>query len=329
MFNRQGVLITSNAAARYILADVSSDFLSDILHELPPIPVLAPENGSDLNQDLELAMQRQPRRYQVGHRVLSALTAPVTTPGGERLGTVITLRDITREAESEQLKDGFITNISHELRTPLTAVKGYSDLLLRTTNGNLSEQHAQFVQIISQNADKLLYHINKIIDISEVQAGTLRLEKREICFGELVKEVVEHWREQFETKGLILQVRLPEQPLHVCGDPKRLIWAADNLLSNAYNYTLAGGRVEIRAFQENEVVRLDIIDTGVGIAIADQPYLFTRFFRASNQLTFNVPGVGLGLFITRSIVELHDGRVWAKSQLNSGSTFSLALPVLK
>jgi signal transduction histidine kinase len=144
----------------------------------------------------------------------------------------------------------------------------------------------------------------------------------------LVKEVAERWREQLATKDISLQIMLPEEDLSVHGDAKRLSWALDNLLSNAYNYTLAGGSVGVRVFSSENEVRLHLIDTGVGVAVADQPYLFTRFFRASNQLTFNVAGVGLGLFITRSIIEAHGGRVWAESKLHEGSIFSLALPLL-
>jgi signal transduction histidine kinase len=166
-----------------------------------------------------------------------------------------------------------------------------------------------------------------MIDISQIHAGTLGLEKERLRFSELVGEVVENWRERMETKGLSLRVRLSGGSLWVNGDRNRLIWAIDNLLSNAYNYTLAGGRVTVRVFRENGEARIDVADTGVGVAAADQPYLFTRFFRANNELTFSVRGVGLGLFIARSIIELHDGRVWVESELSVGSTFSIALPV--
>jgi two-component system phosphate regulon sensor histidine kinase PhoR len=126
----------------------------------------------------------------------------------------------------------------------------------------------------------------------------------------------------------MLRVRLSGGDSWIYGDRNRLIWAIDNLLSNAHNYTLPGGRVEVRAFQEDNEARLDVSDTGVGVATADQPYLFTRFFRAHNELTFSVRGVGLGLFITRSIVEAHHGWAGAKSELGVGSTFSIALPLM-
>jgi signal transduction histidine kinase len=328
VLDQQGVVITTNPAARQLLAEVSSDFLVDVLRELPPIPLLSSDNEVEISQALALADFHRPRRYQVGRRVLSALIAPVTTPDSEALGTVLAVRDVTREAEAEKLKDNFITGISHELRTPLTTVKGYSDLLVLTADGTLSEKQSRYLKIINRNADTLLYHINQIIDISEVQAGTLRLRRESICFTELVAGLTANWRERMTSKGLTFRVKLPEQALYVDGDPKRLQWALDNLLSNAYNYTLPTGQVDVILFREGDTVRLNVVDTGVGVAEADKPYLFTRFFRASHHATFNVPGVGLGLYIVRALIDLHGGRVWADSQLDKGSTFSLVLPVL-
>ena len=321
-----GQIVTSNPAAQRVLSDMSSDFPSAPMRELPPGLFVGTEGETAMDQSLALTSLQGPRRYRVGSRVLSALAAPVLAPGGEELGTVIVLRDITREVEAERLKDEFITSISHELRTPLTAIKGYSELLMMTTDGN-PERRLEFIRTISDNADQLLHHINELIDISQIHAGTLGLEKERLRFSELVGEVVENWRERMETKGLSLRVRLSGGSLWVNGDRNRLIWAIDNLLSNAYNYTLAGGRVTVRVFRENGEARIDVADTGVGVAAADQPYLFTRFFRASNELTFSVRGVGLGLFIARSIIELHGGRVWVESELSVGSTFSIALPV--
>lgn len=327
VLDTEGQIMTANPAAQRFLADVSSDLLPDLLHEFSPNLRNPTEGGPETNQTLTPTALQQPRRYQVGSRVLSALAAPVMTPGGVELRTVVVLRDVTREVEAEQLKDGLITSISHELRTPLTAIMGYSDLLLTTTDGSLRERHSEFVQIISNNATQLAHHINKLIDISQIQAGALGLQQERLCFSDIVKEVVEAWRERIETKGLSLRLSLSRERLWIFGDQDRVRWAIDNLLSNAYNYTLAGGRVEVRVFRENAEARLEVADTGVGIAAADQLHLFSPFFRANDELTFEVRGVGLGLFITRSIIELHDGRVWAESEPAVGSTFSLALPL--
>jgi PAS domain S-box-containing protein len=323
-----GQIITSNPAAQQVLADMSSDFSSGPLRELPPDLFGDGDEMPEIDDLPAPVVLQQPQRYRVGSRVLSALAAPVMAPDGEELGTVVVLRDITREDEAERLKDEFITNISHELRTPLTAIKGYSDLLVMTSSGSLDERRLEFIRTIGDNTTQLLRHINELIDISQIQAGDLGLERERLCFSDLVGEIAEGWRERMEARGLMLRVRLSGGDSWIYGDRDRLIWAIDNLLSNAYNYTLSGGRVEVRAFQENDEARLDVSDTGVGVATADLPYLFTRFFRAHNELTFGVRGVGLGLFITRSIVEAHHGWVGAKSELGVGSTFSIALPLM-
>jgi signal transduction histidine kinase len=145
----------------------------------------------------------------------------------------------------------------------------------------------------------------------------------------LVEKIVESWRESMENKNLDLSATFAGGDLWVYGDRARLTWAIENLLSNAYNYTPEGGQVMVRVSCEEDRARLDVADTGVGIAAADQPYLFRRFFRASNEQSFGVRGVGLGLFITQSIVERHGGRVWVESELGEGSTFSLGLPLIQ
>jgi signal transduction histidine kinase len=327
VLDTEGQLMTTNPAAQLILAEVSSGSHSNLSDVLPPALLGGTQEGSEMDQAFAPIMLQQPRRCQVGDRIVSALAAPVVSPGGRELRTVIVLRDITREVEAERVKDGFITSISHELLTPLTVIKGYSDLLTNSANGHVKQSDLSFVQTIGDHTDHLVRHIKKLIDISQIQAGSLGLQQERLCFEELVKEAVENWRERIEGKGLVLRVRLSGGRSWVDGDRNRLAWAIDNLLSNACNYTLATGRIEVRLFQENGQVRLEVADTGIGVSAADQPYLFSRFFRANDDITSQVRGVGLGLYITRAVIELHGGRVWAETEEGVGSTFSLALPL--
>ncbi|MCI0396173.1 MAG: ATP-binding protein [Chloroflexi bacterium] len=314
-------IITINAAAERLLVDMSQDFWKGSLRELAASVV-----SGNHSQPLEMS-DSQPKRYQAGKRMFSALAAPVETPSGRKLGTVIVLRDVTREAEAEHLKDSFVTSVSHELRTPLTVVKVYNDLLLKTAGDLLTEQHLNFIRKIGQSTQQLERHINQLINISEIQAGTLYLQKEAVDFPDLVRGVAENWRGPIEQKGVALEVVIPEQPYVVHGDGSHLNWAVENLFSNAYNYTESGGRIWVRVFTKNGDVRLEVEDTGVGIAPADQPHIFDRFYRADSELHYEVRGVGLGLYITRSIIELHGGRLWVESEPGLGSTFSLALPL--
>lgn len=312
-------IITTNFAAEQLLADMSYDFGTGPMRELS----LA--NGDETG--LATTMH-EPKRYQVGNRVLSVLAAPVNTPTHEQIGTVIVLRDITSEAEADQLKDAFITSISHELRTPLTVIKVYTDLLQRSVNGHFDNRLMGFLDKISKNSLHLEQHINQLINISEIQAGTFHIEKQQIDFVALTKEITQIWEERITGKGLTFAVNLPEMPVWIDADPNQLSWAIEVVLSNAHNYTQEGG-IEVNLSVKGTDAHLAVIDSGIGIATADQPHLFNRFFRASNVLNFNVRGVGLGLYIARSIVELLNGRIWLESESGVGSTFTIALPLLK
>ncbi len=259
---------------------------------------------------------------------MSATVAPVQTPEGKQVGSVVVLRDVTRETEVENLKEAFITSVSHELRTPLTIIKLYADLVQRTANGSMPDSQKQYIEKINSASGDLEQHIEKLISISELQAGTLNLKQEEVDFTALVQTVCAAWQERMRSKTLEFSWQLPEEALLVEGDGPRLRWALDNLLSNAYNYTLEEGSVQVRLFRDGAEARLDVVDTGVGIAPADQELLFTRFFRAEIESNYSKRGIGLGLYITHTILELHDGRIQVDSQLGQGSTFSCTLPLV-
>lgn len=315
-------IVTSNPAAEKILGDMSGNFQTGPLRELPNH--LFRNVLYDKLSDMDM---HDTRRFRVGGRVLSTTAAPVKDPDGTLLGTVLVLRDVTREAEAETLKDSFIASVSHELRTPLTAIRGYSELLIQLHKEDPESNGLRFAKAINHNTSQLMQHINGLIDMTHIQAGDLNLVKEYITFEDIVMDLVNRWRPRMEGKGLHLEVEISEKGLSIYGDRNRLYWAIQNIFSNAYNYTLKDDFVTVSVFRDGDEARVDVEDTGVGIAANDQQYLFSRFFRARNELTFGVPGVGLGLFITRSIVEAHDGRVWAESDLGVGSVFSISIPI--
>jgi signal transduction histidine kinase len=270
------------------------------------------------------------RRFEAGQRTLSALSAPVMTADKEQIGSVVVLRDITREVESERLKDDFITHVSHELRTPLTAIKGYNDLLRMTGANKLDERQLGFIETVDKNVADLLQLIQEMLDLSQISAGTLGIDHEPINLSELIDAEVEKWVEKMGERELAFTVSLPDEPVWVEGDWNRLSLVVHNLLRNAYDYTLPGGQVEVWLKQENGRSQMDVKDTGVGVAAEQQRFLFTRFFRAIHaESTYEVSGAGLGLYISKAIIEAHQGEMWMESKLNEGSTFSFALPSIK
>lgn len=323
MLNAANQIVTLNPAAEQLLQDMSHNF------SLGPLRELGQESAAeDKNEKVTAGTRRQTlRRYQIGNRTLSALASPVMTSEGQHAGTVIVLRDMTAEVEAENIKSAFITSISHELRTPLTIVKAYSTFALKAGQGRFDDDLLHYLRKIKSASSQLERHINQLIHISEIQAGTISLDKRPEELAQVIGKVSESWQETVESKGLSLVVELPPEPVRVLADFDRLSWAIENLVSNAHNYTDAGGQITLRVQREQSEARLEVIDSGVGIDAADLPHLFNRFFRASNEINFRVGGIGLGLYISRAIVEMHDGRIWAQSKLGAGSVFTIALPL--
>ena len=326
-------ILTLNPAAEKLLADLAQDFFSGPVRELTPS-----HNGhndgnhaiADLNDLRSLSYSTQhPRRYQLGNRVLSALSAPVIDKNEEPIGNVIVMRDITREVEADNLKSAFITSISHELRTPLTVIKAYTNLMQVKLNGHADEHQKQFIHYINKGSEELEHHIDQLIRISELEAGTISMNMRQVNVQSLVDGAMTRWQERFEQKEIALDSTLPESGLWVQADAEHLGRAVENLLSNALTYTPEGGHVEVCVREQGGTMRLDVLDNGVGIATADKPHLFNRFFRANNNINFAARGVGLGLYITRTVVEMHGGQVSVDSELGVGSTFSIELPLVE
>ncbi len=268
---------------------------------------------------------------EIGQRVLSARSAPILE-ADEQLGSVVVLRDVTAEAEAKRLKDDFITTISHELRTPLSVIKGYNDLLRMNASHIVEAYRDNFLQNIhsvDQNIDTLLNLIEQMLDLTQINAGALGIDEDRIDLSEIVKMEADQWQKNMREKSLTYQQYLPSEPIWVKGDEDRLARVVHNLLKNAYSYTLPGGEVELGVKIGSDQVRVDVRDTGVGIAAKDQPLIFSRFFRAIHaEDTYEISGAGLGLFLSRAIIEAHGGKIWFESKINQGSTFSFILPTI-
>ena len=323
-------ILSVNPAAEQLLADLSRDFFSGPVRELSATTSDSRDKAISTMSELVTlpATARLPKRYQVGNRVVSALSAPVIAKNDEKIGNVIVMRDITREVEADNLKSAFITSISHELRTPLTVIKAYTNLMQTKANGHMDDSQKQFIKYINKGSEELEHHIDQLIKISEIEAGTLNMHMRPVNMQSLVDNAVTRWLDRFAQKEIGLEVTVPEEDLWVEADAEHLTRAIENLLSNALTYTPEGGHVELGLLRQNGSVRLDVLDNGIGIAVADHPHLFNRFFRANNNVNFAARGVGLGLYITRTVVELHGGCVSVDSELGVGSTFSIELPLV-
>jgi len=234
--------------------------------------------------------------------------------------------EAARAHELTQLKSEFVTLVAHELRSPLTTITGYVEILLEEHGGTSTEVQRESLKIVQRNGEQLLALIEDLLDISRMEASRLELKRTTLDLARLVREVASSLHPQIEAKGQRLTLELAEALPAVSGDADRVTQILTNLLSNAHKYTASGGSVTITARGEGSGVRVSVRDTGIGLSPDDQARLFTKFFRAQNSVTQGVRGTGLGLMITRALVELHGGEITVTSALGQGSTFSFTLP---
>lgn len=285
----------------------------------------ASEQGWPTREARTLYVEGELRRRNGSLVSLGITYAPLMTRAGALLNIVGTVRDITRFREADALKDTFISIVSHELKTPVAIIKGYAETLYRPEARKDAALTEEMLEGIVQESDRLARLVDDLLDASRLQAGGLPfhdVEDVDLLF--IVRRVVDRYRSQTDQHDMRINISR-DFPL-VKGDPQRLEQVMDNLVSNAIKYSPRGGVVDIQGkFNAAEVV-LTVSDDGVGIAHSEQERIFDRFYRVEGPETRAVSGTGLGLYITRAIIEAHGGRCWVNSTPGQGATFFIALP---
>ncbi len=226
--------------------------------------------------------------------------------------------------QTETMRRELIANVTHELRTPLATIKGYMEGLL---DGVLPAEPGTYQQVYRE-ADRLQRLVNDLQELSRVEAGAFKLNRKAVVMADLIRQVAGRLRPQFEEKGVGLELNLPERVPPVMADEDRVQQILLNLVGNALQYTPAGGAVNITAETGAAEIRVLIQDNGAGIPAEHLPHLFTRFYRVDKSRSRAGGGSGIGLTIARHLVEAHGGRIWAGSEgVNRGSTFGFSLPL--
>jgi PAS domain S-box-containing protein len=226
----------------------------------------------------------------------------------------------------DRMKDEFIALVSHELRTPLTSIRGYLELLVDDPETlALPDLQRDWLQVIDRNAERLLRLVEDLLLTAQANAGALALDKHDLDLAAVVEQAVQAGAPVAAARGISLTSSVDTAPF-VNGDRMRIGQIIDNLVSNALKFTPEGGRVEVRASARRGIARIEVCDTGMGIPEGEQEQLFERFFRTARAQDEAIPGVGLGLSITKAIVEAHGGRISVRSVEGRGTTFRVDLP---
>jgi signal transduction histidine kinase len=223
-------------------------------------------------------------------------------------------------------KSEFLANMSHELRTPLNAIIGFSEILAEKMFGEINEKQTEYLQDILESGRHLLSLINDILDLSKVEAGRMELELSDFDLPNAIENALILVRERASRRGIRLGSTIDERLGMIGGDERKVKQVLLNLLSNALKFTPEGGRIDVGARLHNDVAEVSVADTGVGIAPEDQEAVFEEF-RQVGAADKKAEGTGLGLALSRKFIELHGGRIWVKSQVGAGSTFTFTLPL--
>ncbi|MBL8116142.1 MAG: hypothetical protein J0L63_03210 [Anaerolineae bacterium] len=281
--------------------------------------------------DSELAPLGEPTRIQVNNMIIGAQVAAVADSTGQRIGTMIILRDVTREALADRLKDQFITAISHELRTPMAVIKGMSDVIM----GQPADRppNRKFLETISRNVDILDRMIVELLDIAEMSATALTVRRDPLNLEDLIWQVERGIKPEVKRSEVDLKVMMKDtEYLQILGDDQRMRWALGHLLQNSIRYTEPGGHIILIVGLNGEnQIAIQVLDTGVGISKKDLPHIFDRFYRGEPRTRsgklLDPRGLGQGLFVARTVTEAHGGYLTVQSEVGQGSVFTMVLPV--
>ena len=223
-----------------------------------------------------------------------------------------------------EVKEEFVASVSHELRTPLTSIHGFTSLVLE--RDDLPDEVVHQLGVVERNVDRLDRLVADLLQTAQVERGLVHLERERTDIAQLVRQSVEAARPAIEKAGLTLVTRVPTTLIAMV-DPQRFSQVVDNLVSNAVKYTPSGGRVEVDLSIDHDRAELVVVDTGIGISMRDRSHVFSRFFRARHAARQSIQGIGLGLSITKAIVDSHGGRIEVESEEGRGSTFRVRLPL--
>jgi PAS domain S-box-containing protein len=265
-------------------------------------------------------------RRKDGSLLPVALTASPVIIEGKPAGAIDVFRDLTKERQLDLAKNDFVSLASHQLRTPASGVKAILHMLKQGDFGPLSEAQQHYLQRAIESNDRQLRIIEDLLNVARADAGTLEVNLDYINMAELVRSVAFEQLAEAEVKKQTFQVAVPEQ-LFAMADGQKLGMAIDNLISNAIKYTPAGGTVSVQLEEQGGRIYFCVKDTGVGIESDQLPRIFTKFGKADISLPGSGDSTGLGLYLAKQVVALHNGDIEVQSVPGQGSTFRIGLPV--
>lgn len=329
-----GVLVT-NRDLRVVLCNPAMVRLLGLQSPLPQSAAVADYiDDEPLLEGLRRVMENSEesaglisRELSIKDLVLRALSAPIYGIDQEVIGSVTVFHDITTLKQVDRMKTDFLHMVSHELRSPLAAVRQQIAVILEGLAGELTSKQRELLSRSENKIQSLLELINDLLDLARIESGCNVWEQVVMDLSEVLLSTVALMRARAESRGVELALDLPDELPRIHADSRSMEEVFTNLISNAINYSPDGGRVTISAVPFGSFLEIRVSDSGIGIEKEEIPKIFEKFYRIKHPRTRHVTGTGLGLSIVKSIIDCHRGSVEVESEIGSGTTFRIALPV--
>jgi signal transduction histidine kinase len=329
-----GVLVT-NRDLEVVLVNAALYQLLGLSGPTPPAPLAAFIQDEALQEALRSLLANTQanktisQEMTLGRMHLKALSAAFHGPDYQVLGTVTVFNDVTSFKELDEMKNDFVRMVSHELRSPISAIRLQHTVILDGLAGELTGKQRELISRAQAKLEGLLELINDMLDVAKMEAGFRHFEQLPLQLPEVLNEIVEFMEAKATSQGVKLWLKASPGLPPILADHRGMEEVFTNLISNAINYSPAGGNVTVYADWAGDHLEVKVCDQGVGIEAEEVPKIFDKFYRVKSPQTRHIIGTGLGLPIVKSVVEAHRGAIEVESQVGVGSTFRVLLPVYR
>src|SRR3989344_16664 len=323
-FDQEGKLSLVNPRAEAFFDVKGKDIIGRTLKELEMFPIFAP--FVDLVSKNDTGISRKEMKVR---EKLTLEVSTVNIPGDDgRSGFLVILHDISREKAAEAMKTEFVSLAAHQLRTPLSAIKWTLKIILDGDVGQVGLEQKALLEKTYKSNERMIALVNDLLDVARIEEGKYLFKPILTSLETVVEFVANAYKDEAKRKSIQLNfVKQKDDLPKVMADVEKIRLVIQNLIDNALRYTKERGRVVVSVTADENNVEVTVKDNGVGIPTGQKERIFTKFFRASNVLRIDTEGSGLGLFISKNIVDAHGGKIWLESAENEGTAFHFSLPV--